>query len=204
KKRMDNIKTNTYTREEELEEIRNCLDYMEEEHKQFFQSLLDAVATKEILEKDDYLLNHLLKKKPTTRTNLILGNNYLNKEEDYNLLKKRLKEVKITFQEKNILNIEKEKKSYDFIHLSNILDYAYINWKTSWKYRNLKIFENKLKEQLGKDGIILLHYIFQYYDEIDYYFNNPEIKKKKLKKEELITFQNHYNQTSGILLLKKK
>ena len=203
KRRIDCIKTNTYKREEELEEIRSCLDYMEEKHKLFFQSLLDAVAKKEILEKDDYLLNHLLKKKPTTTTDLIHGNNYLDSDENYELLRKRLQKVEISFQEKNILNIEKERKNYDLIHLSNILDYAYINWGISWDYKHLRILEKRLKDYIGKDGVVMLHYIFQYYEEIDYYFNNPEIKKKRLKREELITFQNHYNQTSGILVLRK-
>ena len=203
KRRIDCIKTNTYTRKEELEEIRNCLDYMEKEHKLFFQSLLDAVARKEILEEDDYLLNYLLKKKPTTTTDLILGNNYLDSDEKYEVLRKRLQKVEISFQEKNILNIDKGNNNYDLVYLSNILDYAYINWGISWNYKNLKMLEKRLKDYLEKDGVIMLHYIFQYYKEVDYYFNNPEIKKKRLRKEELITFQNHYNQTSGILVLRK-
>ena len=205
KERIDKIKENDYTKEEELQEIRDCLNYMDEKHKIFFMEILNAAAKKKIIVgNNNRLLDHLIKKEPTTKTEKILGNNYLDNESNYELLRKRLNNTEITFTERNILELDNKKNNYDLIHLSNILDYAYIYWGTNWKYSNLKKVENNLKQELANDGVIILYYIFLNHDSIDYYFNNPSIKKIKCKKEHIITFNNIYNHNCGVLLTGKK
>ncbi len=204
KKRMDYIKTNTYTRDEEIDQIIDCFPYMETKHKEFFQSLIDTCYDDQsLLKKDDHLLDFLLKKKRTVKSDRILGNNYLDSTEEYELLKKRLNDTDISFTKRNILVPSKKKNNYDLIYLSNILDYAFIDWNVSWKYHQLKKLENSLEKELNKEGILLLYYFFYYDENLNHYFNNPAITEKKIKKEEIVTFHNSYDDDCAIMIKRK-
>ena len=205
KYRMDKIQSNSYSYEEEIEEIIGCFDYMEEEHKLYFMELIDSIARKEIeLKAKDqsmqHLLDHLLKKTQTKKTDYILGNNYLDNEINYEILRDRLKNTTINFIPRNILRKENKRKKYDFIHLSNILDYAYLEWGKKWKYNKLLRLEKNLSKELNEDGLLLIYYIFQYFE--DLLLNDQTIHIKRKNKEELITFKNAYQQKSAILVKK--
>ena len=141
-------------------------------------------------------------------------NTYLKNEQNYNLLKSKLKEVNITFTNCDITELPNFNKQYDFIFLSNILDYLFNKYGNYWNYQKLQELEKSFLPLLNNDGLLALHYIYNYfykhgnrYKEI--LINSSSIHKDNLTNENIITFEHVYNNQidknidAGLMLVKK-
>ena len=99
-------------------------------------------------------------------------------------------------------------KNYDFILLSNILDYFNRYYDYNFTYKDLLEYESTLLNILGENGIIFLNYIMKYktlYFTRSNVTNSSNIKVNELEKEKLYTvcsFKDK-NVNDAILVLKK-
>lgn len=93
---------------------------------------------------------------------VITMNNYLQSDENYELLCKRLKEDSIEFVEGDIFNIGNllDNKMYDRIVLSNILQYLDFFAGSGDCCKLLRDSFDSWKEHLNVDGIIQLLYLY--------------------------------------------
>jgi len=136
------------------------------------------------------------------------NNNYLYNEENYKLLRERLGHANITFKNANALNLSEEFHcQYDFILLSNILDYAFNEWGDKWTYTKLREYESQLNKIASSGAVIFLKYIFNYvsnYPIKDKLFQCSSISKKQLIDEEIYQLSKWDAKTSysGIILKK--
>lgn len=140
---------------------------------------------------------------------VIRNNNYLENEEEYNKLRNNILRANITFKNINALYLGKEySKNYDFILLSNILDYFNRYYDYNFTYKDLLEYESTLLNILGENGIIFLNYIMKYktlYFTRSNVTNSSNIKVNELEKEKLYTvcsFKDK-NVDDAILVLKK-
>ena len=79
------------------------------------------------------------------------------------MLRKRLGQTNITFKYANACYLANEfDGQYDFILLSNILDYFSKVWKIEWGYEQLQAYERELESIMSSGGIIFLKYIYNY------------------------------------------
>ena len=143
--------------------------------------------------------------------NMDLLNNYLVDEEHYERLRNCLGSANITFKCANAMNLESEFNSqYDFILLSNILDYFSIRWKFDWDYEKLKKYEESLKKILKPEGIIFLKYIMLHgiTDKMvkTTVIGNHLVTSKDLTDEEIVNLPALPSNKafSGMVLLRKK
>lgn len=126
--------------------------------------------------------NGLFNEDEDPKTMLISYINYLNSDEKFNKLKEIIYDVKFSFKIGNVNDLLLNfKDKYDFIYLSNIIQYAdemYENISISTtrnqiykleKYKSL--VESLSKNILKKDGNIVAGYIYN----PDYSWNNPAI-----------------------------
>ena len=148
---------------------------------------------------------------------LTLNNNKYLQENNYYKLKEKLKnEDEIIFYTIDIFkNKIPTKNKYDFIYLSNILEYLEAP-NTKEYLKKVKIIIKELSKNLNEEGIIALQYLFTYLDDYttrrkndlrDIINYNTFIKKECT----LITFEggltnykNRIKDLDGLLLYKKK
>lgn len=140
--------------------INELLPYMDIKHRTFWKCIID--------------FNFKIQRKYGTKINLfslisakneIIAdfNNYLCNKANYNLLKQRIKETNIRFKCVNATNLVQEfEGKYDFILLSNIIDYFFKSWGISWNYSKLREYEKELESITRDDGAIFLKYIMAY------------------------------------------
>ena len=189
--------------------------YMEKKHIVFWKSLIDYYR--------------ILQKESNTKTNLLhlllldankldgyMVNSYLKTENNYNTLRNNLGKANINFKQCEFNNIENTfKDKYDFIILSNILDYLHLSLGQGWDYSQLLEIEKKLTNLLKQDGIVALNYIFNYFNaaKCEYkknIINFSNITHNDLTTEKIITFQNVFinkiihNSEAALLLVKHK
>lgn len=114
-----------------------------------------------------------------SKNNIMMANDYLKNEHNYNKLKLLLKNKTFNFYN---IDIFKDKlnnnKKYDFIYLSNIFDYLYINNKLEYAKKIKEIILN-LTKTTNKNGIIAISYLFLYYD--DFYEKIDNLKSQEFK-----------------------
>lgn len=149
-----------------IEEISNLilelLPYMENRYAIYWKSVVDfnfkvqrKVGTNLNLFKILTLHNNV--------TDMTIYNDYLKDEEHYELLRKSLGQTNITFKCANACYLASEfNGQYDFILLSNILDYFSKVWKIEWGYEQLQVYERELESIMSLGGIIFLKYIYNY------------------------------------------
>jgi len=171
--------------------IASLFPYMEKEHKIFWVSIIEY--------------NYKLQKEHNTNLNLFLmltlannniesifHNNYLFNEENYNKLKSKLTQANITFKCANAVNLASDfSGEYDFILLSNILDYFNHVWGYQWKYEDLKSYLNNLESICNNDSIIFIKYIYYYGTKMNkkrYIFTSFGVTASDLTDEEIILF----------------
>lgn len=89
-------------------------------------------------------------------------NLYMQNDENYNVLRKKLLEDRISFINGNIFDIKDsiDNRKYDRMILSNVLQYLEMYCVDKDKFEVLKDSFNRLKEHLNDDGIIQLIYYY--------------------------------------------
>ncbi len=144
--------------------ISSLIPYMEEKYQYFWYEVINYYKMLQISEKSNYNLIHMLS---LTNIEQLIRNNssYLNTEEDYNILRNKLKEVVIDFKYANALNLKREFKDnkFDLILLSNILDYFHMYWGINWPISYLNKYVDGLANIMNDNGILYLHYAFTPY-----------------------------------------
>lgn len=142
--------------------ILELLPYMDSVHASYWKSIVDY--------------NYQMQKEFGTDLNLFqmitldnnlpditIYNNYLMSEEEYNLLRERLGKANISFKCCNAYDLKDEfEGKYDFVLLSNILDYFSKIFKFNWNYQQLQEYEKGLMGLMKSDGVIFLKYIYHY------------------------------------------
>ena len=151
------------------------------------------------------------------RSKYIKYNDYLRNEDNYNKLKTELKKETNNIYFYNF-NLFKDKfpndKKYDFIYLSNIFDYLWINDSLEYIKKVKEIILN-IKNNLSNGGKIAISYLYFYYD--DYYVNSAPnslnsywIRKEILNDADYISFPgandpfNYQIRNKDALMLYKK
>lgn len=179
--------------------IKILLPYMEKEHKFFWNQILDY--------------NYKLQKECNTNFNLInllchhqtcidYYNNYLSRE-NYDILKSRLSSANVSFKCVNALHLSSEfNRMYDFILLSNILDYFSVSWGINWTYEKLKDYEKLLENITKNNGVIFLHYMFMYYSDV-ILFNGSIVFESDLENEKLCLIYDDKNVIDAGMILKR-
>ena len=136
--------------------------YMETKHINFWRSLIDY--------------NYLIQKRNQTNINLFrmlclnfhftnrdITNDYLKNEENYEKLRKGLRNANISFKCANAIDLANVYKGkFDFILLSNILDYFVKFYGRNWTYDKLLEYEKRLETLANPRGTIFLEYMFEY------------------------------------------
>jgi len=150
--------------------IEGLFPYMESHHKKYWQEIINY--------------NYCIQKEYRTNLNLFellcfkslrtqFGyNNYMANKEMYEKLRSNLQKANITFSNVSALTLkDKFNKKYDFILLSNILDYVQLEWGREWEYQKLIQYERDLKKLANDDCVVFLHYL---YDRLSNPFRTPE------------------------------
>ncbi len=194
--------------------INQITPYMETKHRIYWKSLIDYYH---ILQKESNIstnLFHLFLLDPN-KIDGYMVNTYLKSEKNYNKLRNIIGKTNINFEQCDFNNITNTfNNQYDFIILSNILDYLYINLGSGWKYDKLKHLEDSLTPLLKENGIIALDYIYNYFNALECEYkkniiNFSDITHNDLTTEKIITFQNVFvnkiiHNSEAAILIKHK
>ena len=144
--------------------INSLLPYMDEDHKLFWQELIDYIYNVQKKFKNPINIIKLLSYFNVDNNIFLSNNNYLISEENYNTLRNKISNANITFTHTNAVCIDETlNKKYDLIILSNILDYFYQEYERVWDYEDLLDYEKKLESISNNNALLILHYIFSYY-----------------------------------------
>jgi len=132
-------------------------------------------------------------------------NNYLKDEESYEFLRSQLGLANISFTYSNAIDLPRVfSKSYDFILLSNILDYFYKSLGCNWDYEELQKYEQQLEPLLNDDGVIFLHYAMACLKDSKIFrnkiINSSKVNIGDLVNEEFITLPPFCGTTNGMIL----
>lgn len=180
------LRSNQVKTEEINEIINGLLPYMDIKYRIFWKSIID--------------FNYKIQREYGTNINLFSlisaknlvvpeFNNYLNNKTNYNLLRERIKQANISFKCVNAVNLAEEYDGkYDFILLSNIIDYFFKSWGMAWKYPKLREYEKELEKITNDGGVIFLKYIMSYVKRsvsCERIFPNSSTTKKDLTDEEV-------------------
>lgn len=176
-----------------------------------YLKIRNEIQNKEIQYFWDYLFCHyngdriyyskLFANFKNNRKDCIDCNDYLKSQESYNLLKDKLKNKEFAFYNINLFkDIIPTNFNYDFIYLSNIFDS--LNAKTTLEFiKKLKKIVIKIKNNLSKNGMIGVNYLYLYFDDFvfcDYVnilkFNTLE--NKNLSEFEFIDFPGFFSPKS--------
>lgn len=179
----------TYTK------IRN---YIKDDYaKSFWDQIFSKYNGEKLYYSDLFTQDHYPKK-----TNQVC-NNYLMNEQNYKTLQQKLAIYSFTFYHLNILkNSLASTKRYDYIYLSNILDYLPIKEELEYA-KKVKEILLKLRKNMTDNGMIMVSYLYCYLDEywLDNY--NGKLKSSIFRKKH---FEEDYDciDFKGINSLKSK
>lgn len=138
----------------------------------------------------------------------IFGLNYLSSKENYNVLRNNLSKANINFYYANAVNLgDTFQGKYDFILLSNILDYFNKMWGYSWKYDILREYIKNLEKITRDGGTIYLKYIMKYASDrftMSGLFISSGVKLDDLKSEEVHKFPSLTKNLYDGMILKRK
>lgn len=147
-----------------------------------------------------------------------IDNIYLHNDENYELLRSKLLEDRISFINGNIFDIgdSLDGKTYDRMILSNVIQYLELYSINKNKYKVLENMFNTLNAHLSDDGIIQLLYYFNtklinrqnsYDDFFDGYNLNRILNILSVDDKDkfsLIEFENDYAGKDAVVLYKKR
>lgn len=191
--------------------IYSLLPYMDYKYRYYWKELIDYNYKEQKL--DDTNLN-FIRMLFINVVNVSELNNYLISEENYNILKSNINKCNISFKYENAINLSSEfNGNYDFILLSNILDYFYKIFGVNWNVGKLNEYIDDLSSVLDYDGVIFVNYIYNYYNQYRErntgLISNSNINKEDLK-EYIVEKIPYYNLDklkdlgAGIILSKKR
>lgn len=139
--------------------------YMSDEANNFWESLITNYDPL-------FIKNNLFMDSEVSKRSVILNNDYLN-EEEYKKLRKKIDDVSIKFYQDNVYDLKCEYDKYDYIFLSNILDYIF-NFQLKTLEQMLSVKDeyvdlvNKLMKLLKDDGKAFFHYVWNFNQDSDY------------------------------------
>ena len=204
--------TNPFTTLTEIFDLINLIiPNMDNKYRIFFKEIMDYLYK---LSNNNQNLFYIFIK-DSYKLEGYMVNTYLKNEENYNLLKNNLSKTNITFKNCDLTLLTNYfNKQYDFIFLSNILDYFFYKYGNNWNYQKLQELEKYLTPLLNNDGILALHYIYNYYYKFgnrykDILINSSCIRSFNLTNENIITFEHVYknqlekNIDAGLMYIKK-
>ena len=203
---MEKIYSSATSNEELYEIIKGLFPYMEKRHSYFWQSLIDYDAflrSKRIGYEQKNLIVTLTHANRSVHylTEYVL---YLSNEYYYNLTKENLSKANITFKTADAQEIDKHFTGpYDFIYLSNVLDF-FDSFGSNWDYAKLLEYEERVKKLACKDASIVLKYALDY-PYLQNLFRNACVDiEKSFQDEELYRFGNSRDSRDAILLVRTK
>ena len=130
-------------------------------------------------------------------------NSYLESSENYEKVKNNLSKVNSSFILGNILNYENRKK-YDLILCSNVLEYFY---HPNLNIKKLQELYHSLLNMLNEKGVIYADYIYGLYQDNElrtFPIGGTNITGRELLKQEIKLVPNYCGQDqNGILILRK-
>lgn len=177
------------SREEVSSIIYDALPYMDKAYRIYWQKILDIYTA---LDKDSHHSRNLfeiLMMCPIDMKKMPIYNSYLSNEETYNLFKQNLLKSNITFTHCNAINLSEHfNKEYNYLLLSNILDYIHNYWELGWDKEKLNIYIESLKPILANNSTIFLHYSFKSWL---CFVVGSNLKKRDFGKDEIIKLANH-------------
>lgn len=142
--------------------ILESLPFMEQKYRDFWSQIVDY--------------NHQIQKGQNFKFSLfpmlfnccipvsfsIQNSPYLQDEVSYEQVRSKLLSCNISFQNVNVINLGKNyHHQYDFVLLSNILDFMFQYWQ-KWGYVELDKYLKSIQHLLTPEGILYLKYVFEY------------------------------------------
>ena len=204
--------TNHNTNIDEINDLISLIiPIMDNKYKIYFKEIIDYIY--KLSNNQNNLFYYLFNEPYELKGNMM--NTYLKDENNYNLLKSMLESTNITFTNCDVTVLPNTfNKQYDFIFLSNILDYLFFIYGNNWNYQQLQLFENSFLPLLNNNGTLALHYIYFYFYKSfnrykDVLISSSSIRKSNLTNEQIITFEHVYNNkidnniNAGLMLIKK-
>ncbi len=177
-----------------LEEISqllyDLLPFMEEKYRKYWKEVIDYNyrQQKGILYPANLI--NMLTSSNGNYNRYKLNNNYLLTKEDYNILKNNLLKSNITFKNVDLFDLSSNFNcKYDFIFLSNIIDYLYLSYGENWDYNYLQQLIDNLKNLLKEDSLLALSYVFNCELKIkrnSYLFFNSVVKYSDLVDSQVV------------------
>lgn len=205
------------TPEEETAIILDLLPFMDEKYRIFWKEITLFNRSIQRENGTKIRLFDLLFMNECTSYFMTSSNAYLKNEESYNKFKNLIGKANINYRCLDISNLhESYEGDYDYILLSNIMDYMYFKFGDFWEYDKLLEFEKPLLDRVRSGGVLFLNYIFNssMREEL---FSASAVDRYDLRNEEIITFSKplykkpgifsrRYNnlKEDGMLLVRKK
>lgn len=186
--------------------IFDIIPYMDEKYRKFWYEITDFyIKTTKEFNCQINLFNILRVPSVSTFNPEILPeiNTYLTNKENYETLRSNLVRTNISFRQADIYYLAekfKEKSNnYNYIFLSNVLDYVYSNRFGFLNEKNLKKIIKPLAGLMQDDGLIYMHYVF-----------NPDVKLFKKSfiqpdffEEDQVLNIKGFNKAENLVLLKR-
>ena len=180
------------------------LNFMEPKYRTFWQEIFSYYfSLQKLYQRKITLLQILTQEYYFDLTEIKFLNAYLYKKENYDLVRKSLKNTILSFTLGSILNFHSEEK-YDLILCSNIIEYIY---DPNLDIKKLHQLFAGLLTLLNKDGLIYANYIYGLYQDQElrsFLIGGANITGRELLKEEIKLVPNAYGQAqNGILILRR-
>ena len=194
---------NGISNEELYELIRGLYPFMEERHRYFWQELVEYDWN--LRKNGEGYKNLLLSLTHASRSVCYLAEDvpYLMSEDYYEEARKKLLSANITFKPSNASQLDQTFKGpYDFIYLSNVLDFLQDGFGQNWDYSRLVEYEEKLKKIARRDTTIVLKYAFNYYLTQRLFKNSHPDIEQSFQGEEVYSFPTPRSCDDAIVLLR--
>lgn len=194
------INKNTFN----LNTFDKLVPYLKKDDYDFWTSLFDEYTPKEIRAYNGLFNFDELKYNVLSQTI-----NYLTDEKQFSLLKEKIPDLKLAFINQNIVDLPNVlNKNYDFIYLSNIIQYIDEIYNNPSKDKELQLINVKKFYQLIKElcnylkdnGKLIAGYIYNY--EIEN--NDNSIFNKDIRDEIFCDKEFNYHIFKGVNTYKKK
>ena len=202
---MAKISLSSCKNEEIYEIIYGLFPYMEERHRLFWQAMIDYDI---YLRKNNEIHNTLISCLTYgIRSVYYLSEDipYLMNEYNYNLVKSNLSKANITFKTVDAAEIDKHFTGpYDFIYLSNVLDFFTETFGKNWSYEQLRKYEERVKKLASNDASIVIKYALNYPFPQSLFKDACNGIEKSFQDEELFRFGNSRDSRDAIVLIRTK